>query len=99
MLRRTIIVILALLPLTLSAQFNVDRLIMSGRSALYYEDYLLAIQHFNRAISSKPYIYEPWYYRGVAKYYLDDFVGAESDCTEAINLNPYVTEIYEPRGL
>ena len=97
--RRIIIVILALLPLTLSAQFNVDRLIMSGRSALYYEDYVLAIQHFNRAISSKPYVYEAWYYRGVAKYYLDDFAGAESDCTEAINLNPYVTGIYELRGL
>ena len=99
MLRRIIIVILALLPLTLSAQYNVDRLILSGRSALYYEDYVLAIQHFNRAISSKPYIYEPWYYRGIAKYFLDDFVGAESDCSEAIKLNPYVTGIYELRGL
>ena len=89
----------ALLPLKMTAQFNVDRLIMSGRSALYYEDYVLAIQHFNRAIMSKPYLYEPWYYRGVAKYYLDDFAGAESDCTEAIKLNPYITGMYELRGL
>ena len=99
MLRRSILLLLALLPLTLSAQFNVDRLIMSGRSALYYEDYVLAIQHFNRAIQSKPYRYEPWYYRGIAKYYLDDFAGAEGDCTEALHLNPYVTSIYELRGL
>jgi len=99
MLKRTIIIILVLLPLKLSAQFNVDRLIMSGRSALYYEDYVLAIQHFNRAIASKPYLYEPWFYRGVAKYFLDDFAGAESDCSEAIQLNPYVVGIYELRGL
>ncbi len=99
MLRRAVIAFMALLPLMASAQYNVDRLIMSGRSALYYEDYVLAIQHFNRAISVKPYLYEPWYFRGVAKYYLDDFAGAESDCSEAINLNPYVTGIYELRGL
>ena len=99
MMRRVVLLSLALLPLLATAQFNVDRLIMSGRSALYYEDYVLAIQHFNRAIDSKPYLYEPWFYRGVAKFYLDDFAGAERDCSEAISLNPYVTGIYELRGL
>jgi len=49
------------------AQFNTDRLLMIGRSALYYEDYVLSIQYFNQAISSKPYLYEPWFFRGVAK--------------------------------
>ena len=94
MARRLVIALFILLPLTAAAQFNVDRLVMSGRSALYYEDYVLAIQHFNRAIMSKPYLYEPWFYRGVAKYYLDDFAGAESDCSEAIRLNPYITGMY-----
>ena len=90
---------LLLTPQALSAQFNTDRLITVGRSALYYEDYVLAIQYFNQAISAKPYLYEPWFLRGVAKFYLDDFVGAEADCTEAVRLNPYVTGIYELRGL
>ena len=36
------------------AQFNIDRLMMIGRSALYYEDYVLSIQYFNQAISAKP---------------------------------------------
>ena len=81
------------------AQFNTDRLVMIGRSALYYEDYVLSIQYFNQAISAKPYLYEPWFFRGVAKFYLDDFRGAESDCTEAIERNPYVVNIYELRGL
>lgn len=83
----------------LYAQFNIDRLVTMGRSALYYEDYVLSIQYFNQAISSKPYLFEPWYYRGVAKYYLDDFAGAENDCSEAISRNPYVVGIYELRGL
>ena len=81
------------------AQFNIDRLITIGRSALYYEDYVLSIQYFNQAISAKPYLYEPWFFRGVAKYYLDDFAGAEGDCTQAIQRNPYVTNSYELRGL
>ena len=63
------------------AQYNIDRLINVGRSALYYEDYVLSMQYFNQAIAAKPYLYEPWFYRGVAKVYLDDYAGAEADCT------------------
>ena len=48
---------------TASAQYRVDRLITAGRSALYYEDYVLSIKYFNLAIGAKPYLYEPWYYR------------------------------------
>ena len=66
---------------TCFAQFNTDRLVVIGRNALYYEDYVLSMQYFNQAISAKPYLYEPWFYRGVAKYYLDDYAGAEKDCT------------------
>ena len=81
------------------AQYNTDRLVTIGRSALYYEDYVLSIQYFTQAITSKPYLYEPWFLRGVAKYYLEDYVGAESDCSEAIRINPFVTNLYELRGL
>ena len=37
----------------LHAQFNTDRLVMIGRSALYYEDYVLSIQYFNHKIFVK----------------------------------------------
>ena len=39
------------------AQLNTDRLITIGRSALYYEDYVVSIQYFNQAITAKPYLY------------------------------------------
>ena len=81
------------------SQYKVDRLITIGRSALYYEDYVLSMQYFNQAISAKPYLYEPWFYRGVAKYSLDDFAGAEADCDEALKRNPYVVNVYELRGI
>lgn len=81
------------------AQYNIDRLIRVGQNALYYEDYVLSIQYFSRAIASKPYLYEPWLGRAEAKFRLEDYVGAEADCTESINLNPYVPVSFELRGL
>ena len=80
-------------------QYNIDRMIRVGQNALYYEDYVLSIQYFTRVITAKPYLYEPWFGRGEAKFRLDDFVGAEADCTEAIKLNPYVPVLFELRGL
>ena len=96
---RRILLLLVWLPMVGLAQFNTDRLVMIGRSALYYEDYVLSMQYFNQVILAKPYLYEPWYFRAIAKYCLDDYAGAESDCTEAITRNPFVVGIYELRGL
>lgn len=86
-------------PVTVSAQYNVDRLITSGRVAVYYEDYILGIQYFNQALSQKPYLWEPWQLRAIAKFNLDDFRGAEADATEAIRLNPYIVQLYDLRGI
>lgn len=83
----------------IKAQYNIDRLIRVGQNALYYEDYVLSIQYFSRAISAKPYLYEPWFGRGEAKFRLEDYVGAEADCSEAIKLNPYIPVLFELRGL
>ena len=98
--RIALTVLLMLSPLSgAQAQYNINRLLMIGRSALYYEDYVLSIQYFTQAINAKPFLYEPWFLRGVAKYYLEDFVGAEADCNEGLRINPFVTNLYELRGL
>lgn len=86
-------------PLSLHAQYNVDRLIVSGQVALHYEDYVLAIQYFNLAINQKPFLYQPWQYRAVAKFYLDDFVGSEQDASKAIELNPYIDGLFDLRAI
>lgn len=44
-----------------------------ARNALYFEDYVLSIQYFNQVINAKPYLYEPYFFRGLAKINLDDF--------------------------
>lgn len=99
MRKSLLLAILSLCTLHTRAQYNIDRLIRVGQSALYYEDYVLSIQYFSRAISAKPYLYEPWFGRGEAKFRLDDYVGAEADCSEAIRLNPYIPVLFELRGL
>ena len=100
-LRQDILTLLIALTPTLGAraQYNVDRLLTGGRIALHYEDYVLSIQYFNQAINQKPYLWEPWQLRSIAKYYLDDWHGAYADASKAIELNPYVTELYDLRGI
>ena len=99
MYQKFIVWVLLCLSSHVYGQFNTDRLLMSGQVALHYEDYVLSIQYFNQVISLKPYLYQPWQYRGVAKFYLDDYVGAENDATEAIKLNPYVHGLYDLRAI
>ncbi|MBO7119449.1 MAG: tetratricopeptide repeat protein [Bacteroidaceae bacterium] len=70
-----------------------------GRNALYYEDYVLAIQRFNMVINAKPWLGEPYFYRALAKFYLEDYQGAEIDCNNAVERNPYALNHYVLRAL
>lgn len=99
MIKKLLYIVCAFLPLSLSAQINTDRVMTIGRNALYFEDYVLSIQYFNQVISAKPYLAEPYFYRGLAKMNLDDFQGAEADCSEAIDRNPFVVNAYQIRGI
>jgi len=80
------------------AQINTDRVTLIGRNALYFEDYLLAIQYFNQVIKAKPYIAEPYFYRAIAKFYLDDYKGAEDDCSLCLDRNPFYSNAYQLRA-
>jgi len=80
------------------AQWNTDRILAIGQNALYFEDYVLSIQYFNQVIKIKPYLSEPYFYRGIAKLQLGDYQSADEDCTEALNLNPFLPQAYYARG-
>lgn len=95
----TAFTLLLCVPFSAYCQINTDRMMTIARNALAYDDYVLSISYFNMVINYKPYLYEPYFFRGVAKFYLDDFSGAISDCTEAIERNPYYPNSYELRGL
>ncbi|MDY3857496.1 MAG: tetratricopeptide repeat protein [Muribaculaceae bacterium] len=88
-----------LTPWRLCAQVNAEQVMRVGQNALYFEDYMLSIQYFNQAITAKPYLAQPWFFRAIAKLNLEDYLGAEEDATRAIERNPFIADAYEVRGV
>lgn len=82
-----------------SAQINTDQVVRVGQNALYFEDYMLAIQYFNQAIHAKPYLAKPYLMRAIAKLNLEDYSGAEADASKAIEINPFLPDAWEVRGV
>lgn len=80
------------------AQVNAEQVMAIGRNVMAMEDYMLAIHYFNQAIKAKPYLSDPYYYRALAKLNLEDYKGAEADCTLAIERNKFKSEAYKLRG-
>lgn len=99
--RIRLFVILACLVASISsaAQINTDQVLRVGQNALYFEDYMLSIQYFNRVIQAKPYLAKAYFFRSIAKLNLEDYRGAEEDATTAIEINPYLTDAWEVRGV
>ncbi|MCF0191629.1 MAG: tetratricopeptide repeat protein [Marinilabiliaceae bacterium] len=99
--KRTFVFLLFVLTMggEVCGQLNTNRLLQIGRNAVYFEDYVLGMQYFNRVINVKPYLAEPYYYRGIAKYYLDDLKGAAVDCEIAYGINPFLIEAYNLHGI
>ena len=93
------LIVFVSLSLPFSAQTNTDGVITIGRNALYYEDYALSIQYFNQAIQAKPYLYEPYLYRAIAKYYLEDYIGSIEDCNASLERDPFIDETYKLRAI
>jgi len=85
-------------PQKARAQINTERVMIIGRNALYFNDYILSIQYFNQVIKAKPWMADPYFYRAVAKLSLEDYRGAEDDCTAALERNPFMTNAYYCRS-
>lgn len=90
--------LLAVAAPAVHAQVNADQVLNIGRNVLSMEDYMLAIQYFNQAIKAKPYLADPYFFRAIAKLSLEDYKGAETDCSLAIERNKFKTEAYKVRG-
>lgn len=84
--------------LSIRAQINAEQVMNIGRNVLSMDDYMLSIQYFNQAIKAKPYMAEPYFYRALAKLQLEDYKGAEEDCSLSIERNKFRTESYRLRG-
>ncbi|MDR1543522.1 MAG: tetratricopeptide repeat protein [Prevotellaceae bacterium] len=93
-----LIIILLLNFLSLKAQLNTDKIFNVGANALYFKDYMLAIQYFNQIIKVKPYLTQPLLYRAIAKINLEDYTGALADLDNVIAKNEFIPMAYYARG-
>jgi tetratricopeptide (TPR) repeat protein len=96
-----IFTLLLLMGLSFSgySQLNTNNAVLSGRSRLYFGNYTGAIESFNMVIKMKPYLPEPYFYRGVAKLELNDFRGAKKDLDKALEIKPFYSEALMYRGI
>ena len=95
----SILILAVTAALPVRAQIDTEQVMRVGRNTLYFEDYVLSIQYFNRVIAAKPYMAQPYFFRAIAKLNLDDFKGAEADASLALDRNPFITDAWEVRGV
>lgn len=99
-MKRIIIILLWTVgALSVKAQWNTSNMLRMGQNAIYFDDYVSAIDNFNNIIRVKPYLSEPYFFRGLAKQNLDDYEGAIKDYSNAIELNPNYFHAYLYRGI
>ncbi|RLD28661.1 MAG: hypothetical protein DRI73_11445, partial [Bacteroidetes bacterium] len=96
---RLIIFILLLNNQGAFAQINIQHYINQGQRSLFRNDNSDAIRKFNLVIKINPELFQPYFFRGLAKYNLGDYIGARSDFSKAISLHPYFTHAYHYRGI
>jgi len=81
------------------AQVNTKRFTAMGRTDLFNDHYTESIKNLSIAIHAAPNKFEPYFYRGLAKYSLGDFNGAITDLNKSISINSYFSYSYLYRGL
>ena len=81
------------------AQYNRDYFFYAGRRQMMDNDFREAIRTLNLLLRYDSEAYEGYFLRGIAKYNLDDLLGAEADFSEAIEKNPVFTTAYTYRAI
>ena len=83
----------------LSAQLDKTYFYYVGRRHLVNNNYEDAIRTLNVLLKVDKKAHEGYFLRGVAKYNLDDLMGAELDFSTAIEFNPVFTMAYQYRAI
>ncbi|MBQ1885808.1 MAG: tetratricopeptide repeat protein, partial [Bacteroidales bacterium] len=91
-------VLVLLGPVNLFAQYDIDQFFLRGRQLLIDGKYSSAIDNFNTLARIDSTLYDAYFFRGIAKYNLGDFIGAERDFDKSLSLNPLYTPAYHYRA-
>ncbi|MFI3292061.1 MAG: tetratricopeptide repeat protein [Rikenellaceae bacterium] len=82
-----------------SAQYNQDYFYWVSRQKMMRDDFHGAISVLNMLIGVNDKLYEAYFLRGIAKYNLNDLIGADNDFTIALEKNPVFTTAYTYRAI
>ncbi len=82
-----------------SAQLDKYYFFYVGRNYIIRNKFRDAIETLNVLLKVDTKAYEGYFLRGIAKYNLDDLLGAEQDFSSAIETNPVFTGAYQYRAI
>lgn len=102
-MKRYIVAILLLLALALPArvvaQYNRNYIYWMGQQKMVNNNYHEAIEILNVLLRHDSNDFDAYFLRGIAKYNLDDLLGADQDFTRAVELNPVYTGAFYYRAI
>ena len=102
-MRGWLVAILLLLSCALpnkgAAQYNRNYFYWMGQQSMVNNDYREAIDILNLLLRHDNQDFDAYFLRGIAKYNMDDLLGADSDFSLAIELNPVYTGAYYYRAI
>ena len=81
------------------AQYNKSYFFWMGREHIIESRYREAIRSLNVLLNVDREAYEGYLLRGIAKYNLEDLLGADADFSRAIDINPVYTMAYQYRAI
>ena len=102
-MRRYIVAILMFLALALparvEAQYNRNYIYWMGQQKMVNNNYHEAIEILNVLLRYDAKDFDAYFLRGIAKYNLDDLLGADNDFSRAVELNPVYTGAFYYRAI
>ena len=76
------------------AQLNKAYFFYQGQKLISQSRFKESISFLNTLIDTDSSVFEGWFLRGVAKYYLQDYHGAINDFSKSIKINPVLVQAY-----
>ncbi|MBQ8493289.1 MAG: tetratricopeptide repeat protein [Alistipes sp.] len=102
-MKRALVIILLLITLLtterVAAQYNRNYIYWVGQQCMVDGNYREAIDVLNVLIRHDEKDFDAHFLRGIAKYNMDDLLGADADFSRAIELNPVFTGAFYYRAI
>ena len=94
-----LLVMVVALPQRSAAQYNRSYIYWVGQQCMINNDYREAIDVLNVLLRHDEKDFDAFFLRGIAKYNLDDLLGADADFSSAVTLNPVFTGAFYYRAI